>query len=49
VDLAKKVNGIMTWGVGVEKQDDFVASVGQLQSSLDTMISMTKYLAENIV
>jgi hypothetical protein len=50
VDLAKKVNGIMTWGARVDRnQDDFGASIGQLQSSLDTMISMTKHLAEKIM
>jgi hypothetical protein len=35
-------------GVGY-KQDDFVTSIGQLKSSLDTMISTTKHLAEKIV
>ncbi len=50
MDLSRKVDGIMTWGVGVDcKQDDFVASIGQLKSSLDTMISTTKHLAEKIV
>ncbi len=50
MDLARKVDGIMTWGVGVDcKQDDYVASIGQLWSSLDAMISMTKHLTEKIV
>jgi hypothetical protein len=31
VDLTRKVDGIMTLGVGVDsKQDDYVASIGQL-------------------
>jgi hypothetical protein len=31
------------------KQDDFDASIGQLQSSLDTMINMIKHLAEKMM
>jgi len=50
VDLSRKVDGIMTWGVRVDcKQDDFVASIGQLKSFLDTMINTTKHLVEKIV
>jgi hypothetical protein len=49
VDLAGKVDGIMTGGARVDhKQLDSAASIGQLQSSLDTSISMTKHLAKKI-